>query len=177
MALIIEDGSIVQNANSYVTLAEARDFALNYNVTLTTDDSALTALLVQAKDYLQTIDFKGLYVDSEQELSFPREYLYINDKEIDSQSIPKKIKQAQIMLAMIASEGVDLLSTVSGQKVVKEKLGDLEVQYSDKDSIGSTQEPIFMQLKSFIGHYVENTSIYYVADKSTNHSDNFVYRI
>lgn len=141
MALIIEDGSIVAGANSYVSLAEARAYATARNKPLPTDDTALEALLISAMDYLeaQRARFEGSKVSAEQELQYPREGVIIDGIELASNVIPSILKQAQIRLAMEANAGVDLMPTRTGGFVKKEVVGPIETEYSEK--VGVSVEP------------------------------------
>lgn len=141
MALVIEDGSIVAGANSYVSLAEARAYATARNKPLPTDDTALEALLISAMDYLeaQRARFEGSKVSSEQELQYPREGVIIDGIELASTVIPSILKQAQIRLAMEANAGVDLMPTRTGGFVKKEVVGPIETEYSEK--VGVSVEP------------------------------------
>ena len=141
MALIIEDGSIVTGANSYVSLAEARVYATARNKPLPTDDTALEALLISAMDYLeaQRARFEGSKVSAEQELQYPREGVIIDGIELASNAIPSILKQAQIRLAMEANAGVDLMPTRTGGFVKKEVVGPIETEYSEK--VGVSVEP------------------------------------
>ena len=53
MALEIEDGTGKPNSNSYVTVAQARSYALARGVELPAAEAAVESLLVQAMDYLE----------------------------------------------------------------------------------------------------------------------------
>lgn len=139
MALIIEDGSIVENANSYVTLTEARDYATARGFTLPTDDAALEALLISAIDYLEgkRAEYQGDKTEPlNQELQWPRTGVKIDCTEIDSDFIPKELKQAQIRLAIEKNSGVDIQPTRSGGFIKKEVAGPLETEYSEKIGVG-----------------------------------------
>jgi len=141
MAIVIEDGSIVAGANSYVSLAEARAYATARNKPLPTDDTALEALLISAMDYLeaQRARFEGSKVSALQELQYPREGVIIDGIELASNAIPSILKQAQIRLAMEANAGVDLMPTRTGGFVKKEVVGPIETEYSEK--VGVSVEP------------------------------------
>ena len=39
MALIVEDGNIIPDADSFISLVEARELALNYGIDLPVDDN------------------------------------------------------------------------------------------------------------------------------------------
>lgn len=144
MALIVEDGTIVEDANSYVTLEEARAYALERGLTLPAlpeegQVDALEALLISAVDYLEgkRVEYKGEKVSELQELQFPRDNVYIDGFLLASDAIPKVLKQAQIKLAVIAHSGVALEPVRSGPAVIRKKVGPIETEYSE----GSTFRP------------------------------------
>ena len=73
--IIIEDGTNVEGANSFVTVEECRAFAEARGLTLPVDDSDVEILLIKAVDYLNSIEnrFQGhryFYSDG-QNLCFP----------------------------------------------------------------------------------------------------------
>lgn len=59
--LVIEDGSIVTGANSYISVEEARTYASCRGVSLSEDDSVVEVQLIKANDYLQSLrcSYKG----------------------------------------------------------------------------------------------------------------------
>lgn len=138
MALIIEDGTIVENANSFATVAECRAFADARGLELPTADTDVEHLLVKAADFLFSLegDFQGTREHVDQELPFPRDNVWLFSKDI-SGTIPKILKQAQCRLAFDASEN-ELLPTGSGRAVKKEKVGPLETEYQD-DMVSNAQ--------------------------------------
>ena len=157
MSLIIENGSIVPNANSYVTLLEARDFATSRGETLPTDDAVLEALLLKATDYLETKrkDYQASKTDPlNQNLQWPRFEVYIDGSAIPGDFIPKELKQAQIQLAIEQNNGVELLKVVDNSFVKFEKVGPIETEYSEKlsyngnssiPSVETLLEPLYSQ--------------------------------
>ena len=77
MSLIVEDGSIVPNANSYVALIDADNYfrARNNHVWLSLEQTAKEALLIAATDYIELRfgrRFLGQKKQDNQPLSFPR---------------------------------------------------------------------------------------------------------
>lgn len=141
MALVIEDGSIVTDANSYVTIDEARAYATARGKTLPVVDADLTALLISAMDYLeaQRARYQGSKVSATQELQFPREGVQIDGIDLEATAIPSILKQAQIRLAIEAAAGVDLMPTRTGAFVKKEEVGPIVTEYSEK--VGVSVEP------------------------------------
>jgi len=170
MALIIEDGSIVAGANSFVTVQEVRDYCSARGLELLVDgnpatDAQIEILIIKATDYLGYLEprFQGHRYDPEnQELPFPRSCILFHGADIGG-LIPKVLKDALARLAFDSS-GQDLLTTVSASssgEIVKEKVGPLEVQY-DPNSNNQNQpeftsamallEPLFGSGSGSSGH-------------------------
>ena len=141
MALVIEDGTIVSGANSYVATIEARSYAASRSLSLPADDAALEALLLNALDYLESKRqlYQGSKVSETQALQWPRTDVFVDGIYIAATVIPDLLKSAQIRLATIAYSGVDLMPTRSGPIVKKEKVGPIETEYSE--TVGTTIEP------------------------------------
>jgi len=129
MALIIEDGTIVANANSYVTDAEFTDYADSRLIDYPLTPEAREPLIIKAMDYLETQSYAGNRTDgAEQLFSFPRVGVWANDRSIASDEVPREIKNAQIEAAFELSTQ-ELLINSSVQNVQREKLDVLEVSY------------------------------------------------
>jgi len=128
--LVIEDGSGKANSNSYVTEAELTTYATDRGVTLTAaDDAAKAILLIQAMDYIESLNFKGDKATESQALQWPRVGVMIDGYYVDSDEIPELLKQAQMENAIGIDSGVNPLANVP-RETIKEKVGDIEVEYS-----------------------------------------------
>lgn len=133
MAVIVEDGSIVANANSYITRAELIAFAASRGVTVA-DDVAADAHIVSATDYLETFSarYKGEPVSRDQSLSFPRFNVVVEGVEWSDDEIPRQVKRAQMQVALEIRAGEDPLNPVTALPVIKERVeGAVEVQYAN----------------------------------------------
>lgn len=141
MALIVEDGSNIANANSYAALTTARAYASARGLSLPADDAQLEALLIQAMDYVeaQRSRFQGVKANATQALQWPRTDVVIDGVDFPANAIPVELVNAQIRLAVEANAGVDLMPTQSGPFVVEDTTGPLTTKYSEK--IGTTVEP------------------------------------
>lgn len=110
--LIIEDGTIVANANSFATDEEFKIYAniRNFDVPATQPDRE--SLLVQAMDYLfsKESSMKGCRVSVDQELMYPRSGVCANGFNIASDAIPTSLKNAQMELAIQSNESAILIS-------------------------------------------------------------------
>ena len=151
MALIVEDGSIVANADTYLDLAGARAFALARGVTLSVDDVALTATIYKAMDFLEAKwdKFKGDRTDvtTPQTLQWPRQNVKLYGEDLDPNTIPAALLNGLGQL-IIESESLDLTPTGTGKEVIKEKVDVLEVGYSTQGSMAP--QPRFVKVEQFL---------------------------
>jgi hypothetical protein len=127
VALIIENGSIVDNANSFVTAAEMVAYAALRGVTITADTTTQEQQIILAMDYLVSREqsMKGTRVSDLQELPYPRFNVRYNGYYITGSEIPKELKNAQIELAiqlgsteLLLSEKTDNVQTISLDGVI-----------------------------------------------------------
>lgn len=153
--LIIEDGSIVDNANSLVTDEEFKTYANLRCVAVPATQPAREALLILAMDYLFDIEsrLQGYRTNNDQELPFPRNGMCARNKIIKSSVIPKDIKRAQMELALQANTS-DLLVSASQQNVQREKLGELEVEYFNGGSWAQVQTG---KANAYLNEYLINS--------------------
>ena len=139
IALVIEDGSIVANANSYATYDEIVDYAEARGVTLAqgspVDETMVVIQAINAMDYLEALKYRYIgerVSPSEQRLAWPRKNAYAEGCYLlPSDEIPADLVKAQCQLCIEISRGVSLLPTSNTSAfVVREKVGPLETEYS-----------------------------------------------
>ena len=166
MTLIIEDGSIVTNANSYVTVVELAAYALLRGTDLSGLNEAQTeALIIKAMDYLESKrgQYKGSRVSSDQELQWPRLGVYDVDLQGElypHDAIPRELKYAQMSLAIEANSH-DLqpnrLRSDKGQ-VIKEKIdGAIEVEYANSGAVQSI--PAFAKADALLSPLLKHNGL------------------
>lgn len=145
VTIVVEDGTGVANANSYVTLAEARAYAEQRGIALSSDDDELGALLVKATDYLESreCDYQGKKTNCAQPLAWPRDCVVLCCEDLADNVIPAQLKNAQIALVIAQHSGVVLLPNVAPTDyVIEEKVGPITTKYADPASVGiATQMP------------------------------------
>ncbi len=128
MAIVVEDGTIVSGANSYVTAAELTTYATDRGFVLTgTEEEPL----LKAMTYIEPLPFQGLKRTKDQPLQWPRDYVVIDSWEVLNTEIPEELKTLQYEVALSIDGGVDPLSTVD-RATKQEQLGSLSVTYADK---------------------------------------------
>lgn len=147
MALVIENGSLVSGAVSFVTVAEARAYASVRAFTVPAEDAEgdleLEAALVGAADFLESLrgQFKGELVSpGTQALQWPRTGVVFEGYELPDDEIPAPLKNAQCQLAIEVVNGLDLMPTGDGREVIKEKVDVIEVEYAE--GAGGNPQPI-----------------------------------
>lgn len=126
MAIIVEDGTNVTSANSYVTTAELTAYATARGVTLVT---GAESLLIQAMDYIETQQYQGSKVLFTQGLQWPRVNVWIDGWYNNVTTIPKELKNGQMETAIAIDQGNAPNADVT-RFAISEKVGELEVHYA-----------------------------------------------
>tara|TARA_R110000803_G_scaffold148638_2_gene214125 strand:+ start:55 stop:525 length:471 start_codon:yes stop_codon:yes gene_type:complete len=124
--IVVETGSGSSTANSYISESELATYASDRGVTLTGTPSIL---IIQAMDYLESKNFIGTKSTLEQSLQWPRTGVEIDNWYIVSDSIPVLLKEAEMELCIALDGGVNPLAN-QDRKTLKEKVGELEVEYA-----------------------------------------------
>lgn len=144
MALVIEDGSAVAGANSYVTAAEVREYAETRGIVIA-NNIELDGMAVQAADYLETFadEYKGSRKTTSQGLSWPRTHVVINCESFPDDEIPVQLKNAQCQAVIEIVNGADLMPNITGYAVRREKVDVIEREYAVGGGTNSTATPVF----------------------------------
>ena len=116
MTIVVEDGTRVTGANSYVTEAELTAYAVARGITISGDPEEL---LIKAMDYIEELDFIGVKYQYDQALQWPRAYVMIDTYYIDQDEIPQQLKDALCEVAISIDTDEDPLANV--ERVKKEK--------------------------------------------------------
>lgn len=124
--IVVETGTGSTIANSYVSEADLATYATDRGITLTGTPSVL---IIQAMDYLESKNFIGTKSTLEQSLQWPRTGVEIDNWYIVSDSIPVLLKEAEMELCIALDGGVNPLAN-QDRKTLKEKVGELEVEYA-----------------------------------------------
>ena len=134
MALILEDGTGVANANTYADLATIRAYAKLRGVTLSADDAILEAHVHKSMDYLEGKKLGLLSV------TWPLKNNKFHNKIALSETLAR-LSQAIAQLCMEQHDGVDLSPTRTDAFVVEETVGPLTTKFSDRHGGGEGNAP------------------------------------
>lgn len=142
MALIVEDGTGMVDANSYVSVSEADTYiSETYPEDVEWDVLSVVekeSKLIKATRFLDTqIRWTSSIKDNEQSLAWPREDF--KDKEgriISSDSVPTLVKEAEMELAL---DSISNTLTTESIKLQSEKFGDTTETYSSPVTVGGNE--------------------------------------
>lgn len=132
MALVVEDGSVVAGANTYITLAEFKAWADDRGISYGTDD-AVNKQIYRAMDYFERLQFIGNKANENQPLQWPRTEALIDGYYADATEIPPQVKIAVYEAVVVEAAGDSELET-QDRRTIREKVGDIEVQYAENSS-------------------------------------------
>ncbi len=115
--LIIEDGSGVAGADSFVSLDSARALAESYGLTLDADDTAAEIQLRNGYRGLLTYEtsLQGSRTHDIQTGIYPRTGAYSNCVSVDGDSIPLDVKLAQLNYSDAIANGYGTNTVDNGQ--------------------------------------------------------------
>lgn len=150
MALIIEDGSGVPNADSYQTVAECEAFALKFfGKSLAGSPQAKASAIRRAARYMDSLNWKGHRTNGrDQGLAWPRTGVTdAEGNEIADNEIPQEVKDAQHIFARAEFQSPGILSptVVQNEGIKRERVGPLETEYGDPSKRIEAFRPIVTQ--------------------------------
>lgn len=143
MPLIVEDGSIVAGADSYVSLSDARALAAKYGWELPADDTEAEQALRNGAGYvgLKEPAMCGSRVSAAQELAYPRRNVTLYGFPVPADGIPAQVIRAQVAAAVEYGAGTDVRGASDGRAVSLERVeGAVTVEYFNNGNNGSTVE-------------------------------------
>lgn len=140
MAIVVETGAGLANANSFVTRAEALAYAEARGVVLDDEDTT-DALLIRACDFVHTWEscLSGSRKTTTQALAFPREGYILRGQAFPDDAVPVDAKKAQLELILAQHAGVNLFPTDDSPFIRREKVGPLETEYWGDSNTANTR--------------------------------------
>lgn len=141
MTLILEDGTGVPNANSYVSIVEADQYFTDTGRSTEWGSLFLPereAALVNGTLYVEQLysqSFQGVRLSRSQGLSWPRSGVILDCEEISEDEIPIELRRAVMEYSLTASSST-LLPDPGPQSVTltRKKVGPIETETEFTDS-------------------------------------------
>lgn len=151
MALVLEDGTGLEDADSFVSLAEVRAFASSRGVTLSEDDATVETLIILAHDYILAREgqLQGIRLKESQALPYPRRGVCLYGRYLADGVIPRTLKSAIAQL-VIESLTISILPARTDSRVVRETVGPITTVYSDGKTTFDPQ-PVMPRVDAFLG--------------------------
>jgi predicted Zn-dependent protease len=141
MTLIVEDGSIVTSANTYINLADARTRATILGVSISATDGTAEQQLEQAALYVDReyrARYQGYKTIVSQPMQFPRCGVYIDGFAVDTDNIPQEIIDAQVYATAQLEASEELYANSDGKNIASEGVdGVVSISYFDNGKSGS----------------------------------------
>ena len=141
VTLIQEDGTGVENANTYILLADARTMAEQYGWALPVLDEDANVALINGYNYLNTLELGmcGQRSYEDQTGAFPRDNCSCGPFPIASDVIKPEVKQAQVRAAVTFGAGTDVNPDNDGKNIASEEVtGAVKVSYFNNGKTGGT---------------------------------------
>lgn len=133
--IIVEDGSLISGANSYISVANFQTYASDRGITITGTEEDL---LIQAMDVLNGYNYLGYRYTEDQALPWPRGGVVKHEiYYYDTNEIPQILIDAQCEIALAIDAGYNPLAVITRDKK-KVKAGSVEVEYMD----GTVSNPV-----------------------------------
>lgn len=130
MPHVIENGTQVANATSYVSLLDVRAYAVARGLTFTEDDTLGDGYVQRAMDVAESESYLGERVSSSQALSWPRRGVYLHGFELSTSTIPGALKNAVCQLSVdLQAQPID--APTDGRIITQEVIGPLSTTYAD----------------------------------------------
>lgn len=164
MAIIVEDGTGVPGANSYVTVAEFEAYALARGVTLTGTPTS-EQLLLRAMDYIESLEYIGDIAICGQPLMWPRYGVYIDGYcYVDGNTIPELLKNAQMVTALSIDAGMDPLSQFPTPRLVHSTtVGPITVEYEQ----GQPYTTIIRRVSAMLRRLIRGTGMAFCVSRGS----------
>ena len=153
--LVIEDGSGVTGANSYVTISEVDDYceAMNYTSWESATDAEKSSAIYRSMQFFESLKYLGVKTDYTNPLEFPRQYIYLDTgDEWPDDEIPQKLKNAVCEGAYLeySSSGSLFVSGGDVKRVKRKKIDVLETEY-----FLSRESVPYPKLKKMVNEFIK----------------------
>lgn len=162
MALVVEDGTGLTNANSYISVADADTY---HSDRAHTDWGAASAgdkesALINATQYIDgkyRTRWRGWRGHENQRLAWPRYNVVDSDGwSVDWDSVPVNVQYATAEAALLIIQGEDLSPSLErGGRVVSESVGPISTTYD----AGAPAVTVYLQIQRLLGDLINGPSV------------------
>lgn len=161
--IVVEDGTVVSGSNSYTTVSGVTDYASDYGLSAWTASDITDTMREQAvfksMRYLEALAWKGTKYSAEQNLEWPRSYVYDrNGYLVDDDVVPQAVVNAQCEIAVLMLPGsdVDLQPTYTKDDYMTQ-LSIADATTEKWDPRGSTRRPTNTVIKDILKGLIDSS--------------------
>ena len=160
MALIVENGSGVAGADSYISLADARAILTPLGQDLNAVDATAEIQLRKSVVWLESFwaRFIGRKTLEGNPLQWPRIDVVIYGFHKDSDFIPDELKKAQVYAAYELEQGGDLQENTTGESTKREKVDVIETEFFNTGSGSSLS--VFTRVNEVLSPLLNNSGLF-----------------
>lgn len=156
--LVVEDGTGLSNADSYISVTDANTYISAFKGANAVWDAAATLdktiAARQAAQWLKKFQWKGRREFSAQSLDWPRMYVY-DDTGVMVDGVPIGVIYAAAEVMFLIITGVTISVDVDKSKQVKRKKIDvLEWEWE----AGASNQPSFPEINRLVSHLIQSGS-------------------
>lgn len=162
-SLIVEDGSIVANSNTFISVANFVLYAADRGITIDNTSAAVT--IFKLNDYIGSLPFNGDLVEDDQTMPFPRENLYVNGALIANDIVPKQIIKGSYELGLSINAGYDPTAVVE-RATKSEQLGPMKVEYMDNASTQDINVNYDVWFQPFLDENSSSNFIHFTTERT-----------
>lgn len=163
MAIIVEDGTNVTGANSYVNVADCKAYLDLRGYTEWGFEVIQEESLLRAADYIERkykLLWKGITTGSDQPLTFPRSGIIDeNGRTLSSVVIPQELIDAQCLLAnltIVDGELVQLTTITTQDSLIKSKKEKVDVLEESVEYFQAVTQTFFAEVDDLLAPLYNN---------------------
>ena len=132
--LIVEDGTVVPGANSYVSVDTFKAFAASRGVPIAASTVQCESMLLEGMDWLEAKwdCWPGSRKSEVQSLQWPRTKVTLYGAPFSDELVPDAMRKAQMQLGMEVYKGVRLFPNVQGGFITRQTVGPITRMFDPK---------------------------------------------
>ena len=131
---------------AYGTDSDLTTYASERGITIS---GTASQLLTLAHDYIESLDYIGQKAEEDQVDQWPRKNAYIDGYELDENTVPQGIIDAELQTAIAIDQGNSPFATVT-PAVKRESVDVLSVEYQDGASNRSFDPMVRLKLRKYL---------------------------
>lgn len=131
---------------AYGTDSGLNTYVTDRGITLEGNESVLLTL---AHDYIESLDYIGEKTDENQSDQWPRKKAIVDGKELDKDTVPQDIIDAEYQVAIAIDQGNSPFATIT-PAIKSETVDTISIEYQDGASNRSFDPMINLKLRKYL---------------------------